>query len=60
MNLCQNCGHPRRCFYMNKCIMGVQRPPEEAPEVRPDVHVNTTKGSVLVKSPAKKAKKKAK
>lgn len=45
---------------MNKCIMGVQRPPEEAPEVRPDVHVNTTKGSVLVKSPAKKAKKKAK
>ncbi len=63
---CGNCGHPRRCVTMDKCIMGKMRPAYEPPvrEKMPK-NVNTSRGNVLMQGdspvadvPKKSAKKK--
>jgi len=63
---CGNCGHPRRCVTMDKCIMGKMRPAHEPPvrEKMPK-NVNTSRGNVLMQGdspvadvPKKSAKKK--
>lgn len=63
MTPCNNCGHPRRCVTMDKCIMGKMRPAYEPPvrEKQPK-NVNTSRGNVLMQGdvPVKKTKKKAK
>ena len=65
---CGNCGHPRRCPEMGRCIMGNMPPADAGPsrEQKPR-NVNTSKGNVLMKgdqpvaaAPKKAAKKKAK
>lgn len=64
---CGNCGHPRRCASMNRCIMGKMPPADAGPsrEQKPR-NVNTSKGNVLMKgdkpveAAVKKVKKKAK
>ncbi len=60
---CTNCGHPRRCVSMNRCIMGAVPVPDAGPtRVQKERNVNTSKGNVLMKGdvPVKKVKKKAK
>lgn len=67
MTTCNNCGHPRRCATMDRCIMG-KMPPAPTPPKEPVLkNVNTTSGNVLMKgeqkvaaAPKKAAKKKAK
>jgi len=63
MKLCENCGHPRRCVTMDRCIMG-KMPPASTPPVREKKpkNINTSKGNVLMHGdvPVKKTKKKAK
>ena len=62
MTPCNNCGHPRRCATMGRCIMG-KMPPAPQPPKEPAVkNVNTTSGNVLMKGEklVKKTKKKAK
>jgi hypothetical protein len=67
MITCNNCGHPRRCATMDRCIMGKMPPAPEAPKEPAVKNVNTTSGNVLMKGDKvvssvfkKKAKKKAK
>jgi len=67
MTTCNNCGHPRRCATMDRCIMGKMPPAPEAPKEPAVKNVNTTSGNVLMKgekrveaAPKKAAKKKAK
>jgi len=67
MTPCNNCGHPRRCATMDRCIMGKMPPASEAPKEPAVKNVNTTSGNVLMKGDKvvssvfkKKAKKKAK
>ena len=62
MTPCNNCGHPRRCATMDRCIMG-KVPPAPQPAKEPALkNVNTTSGNVLMKGEklVKKTKKKAK
>ena len=64
---CGNCGHPKRCASMDRCIMGKMPPADAGPsrEQKPR-NVNTSKGNVLMKgdkpveAAVKKVKKKAK
>jgi hypothetical protein len=64
---CGNCGHPKRCVAMDRCIMGKMPPADAGPsrEQKPR-NVNTSKGNVLMKgdkpveTAVKKVKKKAK
>ena len=64
---CGNCGHPKRCVAMDRCIMGKMPPADVGPsrEQKPR-NVNTSKGNVLMKgdkpveTAVKKVKKKAK
>jgi len=67
MTTCNNCGHPRRCATMGRCIMGKMPPAPEPPKEPAVKNVNTTSGNVLMKgeklvsaAPKKAAKKKAK
>lgn len=67
MTPCNNCGHPRRCVSMDRCIMGKVPPAPEAPKEPAVKNVNTTSGNVMMKGDKlvssvfkKKAKKKAK
>lgn len=65
---CGNCGHPRRCATMDRCIMGKMPPADVGPSRTQKLrNVNTSKGNVLMKgempaeaAPKKAAKKKAK
>ena len=66
MTPCNNCGHPRRCVTMDRCIMGKVPPAPQPPKEQPLKNVNTTSGNVLMKGDKqvknvfkKKAKKKA-
>lgn len=63
MTPCSNCGHPRRCVTMDRCIMG-KMPPAYVPPMREKQpkNINTSKGNVLMQGdvPVKKTKKKAK
>lgn len=62
MTPCNNCGHPRRCASMDRCIMGKMPPAPEPPREPALKNVNTTSGNVLMKGEklVKKTKKKAK
>ena len=62
MTPCKNCGHPRRCVSMDRCIMGKMPPAPEPPKEPALKNVNTTSGNVLMKGEklVKKTKKKAK
>ena len=62
MTPCNNCGHPRRCATMDRCIMGKMPPAPEPPKEPAPKNVNTTSGNVLMKGEklVKKTKKKAK
>ena len=59
---CGNCGHPKRCVPMDRCIMGKAPPPDAGPsrEQKPR-NVLTSKGNVLKKGdqPVDVAPKKA-
>ena len=64
---CGNCGHPRRCASMDRCIMGKMPPADAGPSrTQKPRNVNTSKGNVLMKGDkpvetvVKKVKKKAK
>lgn len=64
---CGNCGHPRRCASMDRCIMGKMPPADAGPSrTQKPRNVNTSKGNVLMKgdkpveTAVKKVKKKAK
>ena len=62
MTPCNNCGHPRRCASMDRCIMGKMPPAPEPPKEPALKNVNTTSGNVLMTGEklVKKTKKKAK
>ncbi len=59
---CGNCGHPKRCVAMDRCIMGKMPPPDAGPSrTQKPRNVNTSKGNVLMKGdqPVAEAPKKA-